>query len=168
MTNSKKLGIGAAVVVLLIAAWLAVSPYWTLSRMKAAAEANDAAALNAYIDYPALRENLKGDMAAMAAAETAKRGANPAQAAMAMAFIGPMIDAYVQPATMTAMLTGRDAKGPTPKARITGDDITVKRDSLTRFTVTSADAKAGQGGGAQFEMRGFGWVMTRITMPTGK
>ena len=168
MTSSKKGGIAVAIIVLLAAAWLTFSPYWTLSRMKAAAEANDAAALNGYIDYPALRENLKSDMAAMASAETVRRGGNPAQAAMAMAFIGPMIDAYVQPATMTGMLTGRAAKGPAPKARITGDDVEVTRDSLKRFTVKSADMRAGKGGGAVFEMRGLGWVMTRIALPTGR
>lgn len=168
MNKSTKGGIVVGIVIIVVAAWLTLSPYITLKSMQSAAQANDAETLNGYVDYPKVRENLKADMAAMAATETAKRGASPAQAAMAMAFIGPMIDAYVQPATMTGMLTGRNQKGPAPKARITGDDIKVTRNSLTRFTVTSADAKAGTGGGAQFEMVGLGWKMVRITLPTGE
>jgi hypothetical protein len=167
MNKSTKAGIAVGILILIVAGWLTFSPYLTLSHMQAAAQANDAEALNGYIDYPAVRANLKSDMAAMATAETAKRGASPAQAAMVMAFIGPMIDTYVQPATMTGMLTGRAQKGPAPKARITGDDVKVTRDSLTSFTVTSADAKAGRGGGAQFEMHGLGWRMVRITLPSG-
>jgi hypothetical protein len=39
--------------------WYFESPIWTLKGMKDAAQSHDADALDAYIDYPALRESLR-------------------------------------------------------------------------------------------------------------
>lgn len=166
MNKATKSGIGVGIVILLVTGWLTFSPYWTLSRMRSAVQANDPVALNGYIDYPALRENLKSDMAAAAATEISKRGGSPALGAMAMAFVGPMIDMVVQPSSMAAMLAGRSTRGTAPKGRILGDDVTVTRNSLTRFTVGSRDARS-KGAGIVLEMEGLGWRMTRIALPTG-
>ena len=44
------------------AGWWFGSPWWTLREMRAAADAHDAARLSYYIDYPALRADLKGEL----------------------------------------------------------------------------------------------------------
>ena len=113
MTGNKKIyGIGAALV-LIAGLWLALSPYWALNQMRNAVVAKDAEALNGYIDYEALRSDLKAQFAATMAQEAAARGADPSKAAMALAFASPMIDAFVQPAMVTAMLANdKSAKSP--------------------------------------------------------
>jgi len=49
----------ALIVTALGALWYFESPIWTLKGMKDAAQSHDADALDAYIDYPALRESLR-------------------------------------------------------------------------------------------------------------
>ena len=49
----------AAALLLLAAGWWLASPWWTLWRMREAAEAGDAHALAAYIDFPALRASTR-------------------------------------------------------------------------------------------------------------
>src|SRR3954451_9861862 len=64
-----------AAAALIIAAgitWYLASPGWTLHQIKAAADANDPGALNAYIDYPALREDLKAEIKGQMIAEAKK------------------------------------------------------------------------------------------------
>lgn len=164
MTNTKKMyGIGA-VLIAIAALWLALSPYWTLSRMRNAVETKDAAALNGYIDYEALRANLKAQFAAAMTQQAAARGADPAKVAMAMAFAGPMIDGFVQPAVVTAMLANdKSAKSPFGNGgKIIGDKISVHRTGLTTFVVESD----GKPGGPAFKMSGFGWKLVGIDMPT--
>ena len=159
MTNRKYsiFGVGALI---LIALWLTFSPHYTLVQMKNSIEARDANALNEYIDYDALRSNLKEQIAAKAGAEIAKGGADAVGAAFAQAMAGPMIDALVQPAMITGMLAGEGNKSPAPNAKIMGDDIRIKRTGLRRFVVTSKD----DNGGPVFEMRGFGWKMVGIDL----
>jgi hypothetical protein len=59
----------AAVVVaaLAVPAYWYWSPYHALHSMKAAAQARDADDFNQYVDYPKLRESLKGQFSAMMA-----------------------------------------------------------------------------------------------------
>lgn len=164
MTNSKKMyGIGAVLVVL-AALWLALSPYWTLSRMRDAVVAKDATALNGYIDYEALRADLKAQFAAAMTQQASARGADPGKVAMAMAFAGPMIDGFVQPAVVTAMLANdKSTKSPFGNGgKIIGDKISVHRTGLTTFVVESD----GKPGGPVFKMSGLGWKLVGISLPT--
>jgi hypothetical protein len=67
LANSKTRVAAFAAAALIIASgalWYFESPAWTLHQMKAAADANDPDALNSYIDYPALREDLKTEIRA--------------------------------------------------------------------------------------------------------
>jgi uncharacterized membrane protein YvbJ len=73
---SKKWKIAAVVAALIVIAsstlWYFESPAWTLKGMKDAAQSHDADALNAYIDYPALRESLKSELMARMMVEARK------------------------------------------------------------------------------------------------
>ena len=72
MSRGKWAGLAVAVVIALGVAWYFASPWYTLKQMRSAAEANDAAALSSYIDYPSLREDLKSDLMAQMMAEASK------------------------------------------------------------------------------------------------
>ncbi|HSQ98984.1 MAG TPA: DUF2939 domain-containing protein, partial [Sphingomicrobium sp.] len=72
----RKWKIAAAAAALIVIAssnlWYFESPAWTLKGMKDAAQSRDADALNAYIDYPALRQSLKAELMARMMAEAQK------------------------------------------------------------------------------------------------
>ena len=65
----KKLIVLVAVAALLAGGWAFASPWWTLHRLRAAAMARDAASVSAFVDYPALREDIVADMTVAMAAE---------------------------------------------------------------------------------------------------
>ena len=100
---SGKWKIAAVVAVLIVIAasalWQFESPAWTLKGMKDAAQSHDAEALNAYIDYPALRESLKAELMArmMAEAQKDKSGFGAVGMAFGSALMGPMIDGLCFP-----------------------------------------------------------------------
>src|SRR5947209_7490551 len=99
----------AALIIALGAGWYFLSPAWTLRGMRAAAEANDPDALNAYIDYPAVREDLKAEIMARLMTEAQKdtSGFGGLGVALGSAMIGPMIDGMVSPAGVRAALIAK-------------------------------------------------------------
>lgn len=158
VTSKRKWTVAAVAMAVFAAAWIAFSPYLALSGLRGAVKARDAQAINGYIDYEALRADLKAQMAAQAAIAIAKGGRGAMGAAFATAMAGPMIDAMVQPETVTRMLSGENARGPARDMRMDDEDMHVHRTSLTTFVL----GKGGEKGGLRFEMRGFGWKLVGI------
>lgn len=158
MDTKRTIGITALVLGIVAAAWLAFSPYWAMSRLRDAVKSRDAETVNSYIDYDRLRSSLKAHIVQAAGADMAKQGGNAAGAAFAAALVGPMIDAMVQPAMMTGLLSGAEAKGPLKAAAITGEDVEIDRTGLKRFVLRPK----GRPGGIVFEMQGFGWRLVDI------
>ena len=75
MTRSNRLALAAAALILLAAVgWILGSPYYTLWQMREAARANDADRLSAFVDYPALRADLKSEISAQDLPETYPSG----------------------------------------------------------------------------------------------
>lgn len=130
------------------------SPYWAVHNIRQAALEKDAAALSDHVDYPALRESLKANVNALLAQEVAKKSDNPLEAfgaALAAAFVNPLIDALVTPESLTMLLAGEKPdvrklgaaawnKPSSPKAEgkpaETSDvDMTGRYESLNRFIV---------------------------------
>jgi len=131
------------------------SPYWTVHNIRQAALEKDAAALSDHVDYPALRESLKANVNALLAQEVAKKkGDNPLEAfgaALAAAFVNPLIDALVTPESLTMLLAGEKPdvrklgaatwnKSSSPKAEgkpaeASNVDMTGRYESLNRFIV---------------------------------
>jgi hypothetical protein len=109
-----KTRVAALFAALIIAAggtWYLASPQWTLHQMKAAADANDPDALDSYIDYPALRQNLKVEIRSemIAQAKQDKSGFGPLGLAIGTAMVGPLIDRLVTPAAIReALIAKRD------------------------------------------------------------
>lgn len=95
------------------------SPYWTLHRMKTAIADRDAERFSGYIDFPALRESVKGQMMVMMNGRMAGSGMDDNPFAglgrmMGAALIGPMVDAAVSPAGVIAMFESGKAQ-PLPR-----------------------------------------------------
>lgn len=86
------------------------TPHWAVSNMKKAAENRDADTLSEYVDFPSLKESLKANFNAMMATEVSNNMSdNPFGAfgaALATAFINPMIDNLVTPESLAMMMKG--------------------------------------------------------------
>jgi hypothetical protein len=146
------------------------SPGWTLHQMKAAADANDPDALNSYIDYPALREDLKGEIIGqmMAEAKKDKSGFGGLGLAIGTAVIGPVIDGLVSPAGMRAALTAKRDQAQTKAApqaasalRVPNDPVIVRR-GFSEFLVAS---KRQPKSGLVFKRHGLSWKLSGVDLP---
>nr|WP_133648987.1 DUF2939 domain-containing protein [Paraburkholderia flava] len=113
----RKSSIIALVVIVVIAliGYGYASPYVALDRLKRAADARDAATVNQYVDFPALRESLKQQVTALLARRLdVKNSGNPLAALGAMigvALISPLVDSYATPDGVAALLNGIPPRG---------------------------------------------------------
>ena len=130
--KNKSFAAVALVVVLALAAFWYWSPLLALRQMQAAAQNGDAETFNDHVDYPKLRESLKGQFSALVAQ---KMGAeqdkgNPFAALgnlIGLGLVNQMVDVMVQPEmVMAAMKNGQMGKaipapqpgGPAPEPSI--------------------------------------------------
>ena len=100
----------AGVLVALAAAAFLGSPYWTVWRLSQALKAGDAREVVALTDFPAVRENLKPQLAAWLRGRMERdRGKHRGwlqslELSMAPALLAGAVDLVVTPETLTAML----------------------------------------------------------------
>lgn len=178
----KSKAVVAAVVVAAacIGAYWHYSPYLAMKSLRAAAEARNADAFNEKVDYPKLRESLKGQLAAMVA-DNLGTGASPGNqfeamgSAMALALINPLIDAMVRPElVMKAMSKGELSMKPTraeagqPAEQEREPKWDVERVSMNKVIAYAQDAKDSGTAkfGAVFERSGFAdWKLTGLSLP---
>src|SRR5437763_5921622 len=82
------------------------SPYFSFWRFRAAVQSRDAAAISARVDFPAVRASLKRQLVARFANKTSshKRWSN-----LGPTVIDAIIDAYVTPDGITALLSNPEA-----------------------------------------------------------
>jgi len=108
-----------------VAAYWYFSPYLTLYQVAMAVKAKDAAALNQTIDYPRVRESLKGQFSAQMTKKMGDPSANPFSALgsmIGMALVNPLVDALVRPEMVMQMMkdgqvqTDKPAPAPAPAA----------------------------------------------------
>lgn len=102
----KKILLGIAIALGAVAFYC--TPYLTLKQMREAAKNHDAATLNSYIDYPALRESLKtslsGSMSHALLKNKTDNGMNAFATMFAAAFVNPMVDTLITPESVSMML----------------------------------------------------------------
>jgi hypothetical protein len=156
----------ALIVIAASTLWYFESPLWTLKGMKDAAQSHDAGALNAYIDYPALRESLKAELMArmMAEADKDKSGLGALGMAVGSAVMGPMIDGLVSPAGMrAALLANRPEHAPSPASalHVPEKPIIVRR-NFSEFVVTAKDRP---NSGLVFKRHGLSWMLSGVELP---
>lgn len=102
---------------------LYVSPYLAMQSIKKAIDAGDSAALSEFVDFPVLRENMKGRLMRSLASKLPKAepGSDNPLAHIGQAIgglvVGTAVDQLVTPAGIMMMMeTGRVARGPAPAA----------------------------------------------------
>ena len=153
--------------------WYLASPGWTLHQIKAAADANDPDALNAYIDYPALREDLKAEIVGQMTAEAEKHKSRLGGLGLAIgtAMIGPVIDGLVTPAGMRAALVAKRDQAQTKAApqaasalRVPVDPVIVRR-GFSEFLVAS---KQQPKSGLVFKRHGLSWKLSGVDLPPNR
>ena len=116
----------AIIVIITFGAASFASPFWTLRQLRAAAAAGDTAALEHYVDFPALRDSVKTELqstviAPMVADSRLKDSPLAGLGSMmATAMLGPVVDSMVSPAGITQLLKGHAALSAQRPADVAG------------------------------------------------
>ncbi len=160
-----------------VAAYWYFSPYLTLYKVATAVKAKDAAALNQTIDYPRVRESLKGQFSTQMAKKMGDPSANPLSALgtmIGMAMVNPIVDALVRPEMVMQMMKDgqvqTDKPAPAPAASEpaanTKPQWRVDREGVDRvIAIPEKGALPGPANdvGFVFERSGFAsWKLTEI------
>lgn len=164
----------AAILSVMVLAYVG-SPFWAARQFKQAALSGDVDRLEAAVDFPSVRESLKSQLMI---AMTEKMQSDPEMrsnpfAGLGMivmpAMVGKMVDAYVTPDGMSAMMKSgkvRTVKIPEPVKADVDYDYSYR--TLDRFAVTAkaSGAKAEEVLRFVFERRGIlSWKLIRIEIP---
>jgi hypothetical protein len=158
------------------------SPYLAMKATQTAAQTNDAETFNEHVDYPLLRESIKGQMAAVVSeqmGDLAQSKAGAAGAALGLAMLGPMVDAFVRPEMMMkAMSNGKMLPKPGEGSGSSSADGTPKKELKWDFTrngpntvvaVPQDPSSTTASPGFVFKRYGFAdWKLTEIRLPSTK
>ncbi len=169
-----KIKVSILLLIVLLGTWLFFTPHLTVNSMKSAADAGDANKLAGYVDFPAVKESLKTSIGAKISKATKDQQDNPFAflgAAMAMAFINPMIDAMISPSGLSMMMMGEkpslEGKQAKNSKSQSDTDVSMSYDGMNRFIVT-VKKKGEDGKPLQliYNRDGiFSWRLTAIDIP---
>jgi hypothetical protein len=124
--------------------WFYATPYLTVSNMTSAAESGDTVKLSSHVNFPALKDNLKGLLNAKLAPEAEKQEAAPLTSlgtALASTLIGPMVDTLVTPESLAMIIKGHKLP-PVMKVQSqkapddSNTEISMSYESFNRFAAT--------------------------------
>ena len=129
---------------LLFFGFLAASPYLTFQRIKQAAEAEDLQALSTYVDYPALRENLKAQTLAAISAKWQEQAQDSPLASLGRAFAAgaaeKMIDALITPENIALALASGQLLQSSMQGKNPGSTKTAPtKDDINNYTASWQD-----------------------------
>lgn len=172
------------VVIVTLAAgfWFYYTPYMAVNNVKKALAARDAVALADYVNFPALRENLKANIGA----ELARKQGNPLQAlgaALVMVAINPILDTMLTPDGLALMMQGhrpdllKDGRNkPRPEGESSqaadsgGNETRMGYEGFDRFIVT-VKKKTGQDAPVVFVFQReglFAWKLAGLRLSADK
>lgn len=187
--------IGKGTLAILLAILVGAAAYWywsphlAMRHMLEAAKAGDADAFNDHVDYPKLRESVKGQMAAMVTSsmKTSTDAKNPFEALGAMlglALVDKMVEAMIRPEfVMQGMKSGKftpeadELKGEaasSPEGQAAANQKSrwdYERKGVDKIIVRMKDDTLPKEdlAGVVFERSGFAtWKMTEIRLPLPK
>jgi hypothetical protein len=143
---------GAALLALLAIGWWFGSPWWTLWRIREAAEARDSEALAAYVDFPALRASTRAQLGSRL---------GPLGGLLA----GPVLDRVISPeALRLALLHSREIRGGEGGGggESAGGETDLVRTGASEFRVRR------KGGDLVFRRHGLGWKLEEIALSSGR
>lgn len=166
----------AALLVLAAVAWFFFTPHLAMRGMRAAVEERDSARLSGYVNFPAVKENLKASFNAKIAAETAREKDNPFAglgAALAAAFISPLIDALVTPESLAMIMKGdkpeMDKGKGAPRKSPSDVETSMAYEGVNSFVVTirKKNDPNGETVGLVLNREGLlsSWKLTAIRLP---
>lgn len=141
----------AALLAVAAAGWWLASPWWTLWRMREAAEAGDSEALAAYVDFPALRASTRKQLGS-------KLG--PLGGLVA----GPALDAAISPEALRLALgkgrgsAGGGGGGAGSSRGSEPPDVDISRTGASEFRVE------GKRSDLVFRRHGLGWKLEEIRL----
>jgi hypothetical protein len=166
----KRILLAVVVIIAAVGGWYYASPLMALDGMHDAAVANDADKLSGYIDYEALRSDLKSDLRRSVMKEIQKdkpNGMEALGAAFAMALLDPMVDAMISPEGIETMFDQKKAQEersgkPSLSAVAPGEDPIVERNGLDEFKVRNRE---NPDGALVFHRDGIGWKLAGIDLP---
>ena len=166
----------AAAALLFVGAY-AGSPYWAVKQFRAAAVGGDVSRLAAAVDFPAVRESLKGQVAAAATRRVVEdpRLRDDPLAGLGMALmpvvVDRMTDALVTPRSIAALLRqGRAVRGERGAAVDPHVRYDYGYEGLDRFVVTvrAPGAASNRAPRFVFARRGlFRWMVIGLEIPDG-
>jgi len=133
-----------ACLLVIFSLWFYFTPHRAVDAMRAAAEARNAAILTEYVEYPALKASLKANIHSLfsQSGHLKEKNTDPFAAlgaAMAAAFIDPMIEKLVTPEGLSMMLQGSALQLDDRKSKKLSDkdfETSMGYESLDRFVVT--------------------------------
>ena len=178
-----------AVLVALLATYVAAGPYLTIRAIRQAVVAQDAGELSEQVDFPALRTSLKAQLIDAMVREAGPELQSSALGAFALTMatdvVNGAVEAMVNPSGLAAVMQGRrgwretedsfrrpavDPQGNPVATQHTEavplQDATMRYESLSRFTATIRDE---DGNPVVFVLRrnGLRWRLADIRLPLG-
>jgi hypothetical protein len=157
------------------------SPYLAMHQLQTAAQNNDADAFNERVDYPRLRESLKGQLSAKMATELANVPQDNPFAALGLAvgsaIVNQMVDAFVRPEMMMRVINDGEFELQKPEMFSKGGttstekmDWDVERKGLDKVILRGRESAASKKDDGQvdlvFERSGFAnWRLTEVRSP---
>jgi hypothetical protein len=155
------------------AAWYIVSPGYAMSQLRAAAVEGDAEELEERIDFPAVRASLKERYRAELAGQIATADDGDGFAAfgsmIAMGMVDGMVEGFVNPASMAAMIQRGKMQGAQQESPAGRQSVewSIVRDGLSRFSATPDAPEDERVPTMVFERDGLSWKLTEIEIPDG-
>lgn len=169
---SKKIKLTSLLILLAVGVWLFFTPHMAATSMKKAAEARDAEKLSTYVNFPSVKESLKSQLSAKLTADVAqKQNGNPFAAfgaAMAMAFINPVVDALITPEGLRQMMRGEKLQlGGGSGQTSTGDaEVVMSYKGINEFWITTQPKNGNEPVTFILTRDGItSWKMTSIRLP---
>ena len=169
-----------AVVLLGVAGWIAAGPFLTINAIRSAVQEQDAAKLSQYVDFPALRINLKQQVDSYVVRQAGPDMQSNLFGAIALQLASGatdgIVDAMATPAGLAAVMEGRnfwhrlsgrrsgaDSYATTPP-RDPLEGAKYRYESPSHFTATVNNA---DGDPVVFVLtrHGFAWQVTNVLLP---
>ena len=171
----KRIALVFGMLIAAIFAWYELSPRYTLNEMREAAAAGNGAKLSNWVDYEALKIDLKGDIRRELLLEANRRGVNRNPLVqLGVALVPAGVDLLVTPEAVQAMFDTKSAasttgRGPAAGAGASGvmpvaipkEGIVIERHGFSEFKVRTG----GKDGAAVFRRDGFSWKLAGVDMP---
>ncbi|MBH5322996.1 DUF2939 domain-containing protein [Aurantiacibacter sediminis] len=164
----KKLLLLIAVVGLTFLGWYLASPWWAMKSLADAAQAQDIAALEEKVDFPALRASASEQMNEEIARRRGQNGAlGELGGALAERIGDAVIDRTITPESVSGLVaSGSLVVGVLPQ-RLRGQELSwdIEREGFQNFRAIGTFEDGTEGPTLIFRREQLGWVVTGFDLP---